>query len=72
MKLSTICLALCFALAPFAARAMVQHRHVLHETQRHAIPMTATAAVPAVKLDDDSDGLTRNREECNRGCIDSN
>jgi hypothetical protein len=37
--------------------------------------MAATAlvpAVPAVKVDDDSDGLSRNHEDCNRGCIDSN
>jgi hypothetical protein len=34
--------------------------------------MSATALAPALKLDDDSDGLTRNRDECNRCCIDSN
>ena len=79
MKLSTIILAMCFALAPFAAHATVQHHHALHyvqQAQRPAIPMAATAfvpAVPAVKVDDDSDGLSRNREDCNRrGCIDSN
>ncbi|MGC2785562.1 MAG: hypothetical protein WA397_17360 [Roseiarcus sp.] len=75
MKLSTISLALCFALAPFAAQATAQHHRALHhvnEAQRHAIPMTATAFVPAVKVDDDSDGLSRNHEDCNRGCIDSN
>jgi len=71
MRISTILLASCFVLAPFAARAMVQHRDVIHHMQRHAIPATATASVPAVKIDDDSNGLTRNREECNRGCIDN-
>ena len=78
MKLSTISLALCFALTPFAAHATAQHhralRHV-HEAQRYAIPWGATAfvpPVPAVKLDDDSDGLSRNPEDCNRGCIDNN
>jgi len=73
MKLSMIFLAMCFALAPFAARATVEHHHALHpaqQMQRHAIPVTTTALVPAVKVDDDSDGLSRNREECNRGCID--
>ena len=62
MKLSTISFALCFALAPFAAQATTQHHRALHhvnEAQRHAIPMTATAFVPAVKVDDDSDGLSR-------------
>jgi hypothetical protein len=72
MKLSTMSLALCVALAPFAAHATTEHHHALHQAQRHAIPMSATAFVPAVKVDDDSNGLTRNREECNRGCIDSN
>ena len=78
MKLSTISLALCFAAVPFAAHATADtaHHHralrQVHEAQRHAIPMTATAFVPAVKVDDDSDGLTRNRDECNRGCIDNN
>jgi hypothetical protein len=66
MKISTIIVALCFALAPFAARAMVQHRDALHHAQRHTIPATATASAPAAKIDDDSNGLTRNR-----GCIDN-
>ena len=78
MKLSTIILATCFAVAPFAAHATAQHHHALHhvqQAQRPAIPMAATAFVPAVaavKVDDDSDGLSRNRDDCNRGCIDSN
>ena len=75
MKLSMITLALCFTLAPFAAHATTKHEDALHrvqQAQRHAIPNTATAFVPAVKLDDDSDGLSRNHEDCNRGCIDSN
>jgi hypothetical protein len=74
MKLSTISLALCFALtAPFAAHAndnAVRHHRALHH-EHAAISATATALVPAVKVDDDSDGLTRNRNECNRGCIDN-
>jgi hypothetical protein len=79
MKLFTVfSLAMCFALAPFAAHATnnaVRHHHPLHyvqQAQRSAIPMAATALVPAVKMDDDSDGLSRNHEDCNRGCIDSN
>jgi hypothetical protein len=75
MKRSTMTLAMCFALAPFAAHATAQHHHTIHQAQRHAISMTATAfapvVIPAVKLDEDSDGLTRNREECNRGCVDN-
>ena len=75
MKLSTITLALCFTLAPFAAHATATHHDALYQVQRaqrHAIPKTATAFVPAVKIDDDADGLSRNHEDCNRGCIDSN
>jgi hypothetical protein len=72
MKLSTISPTLCFALtAPFAAHATAQYHRALHQAQQHAVPVAATALVPAVKFDDDSDGLTRNREECNRGCIDN-
>jgi hypothetical protein len=70
MKLSTMCLALCFALAPFAAHATAQHHHALHH-QHAAVSATATALVPAVKVNDNSDGLSRNRDECNRGCIDN-
>ena len=74
MKLSTITLALCFTLAPFAAHATARHHDALHhvqQAQRYAIPKTATAFVPAVTVDDDSDGLSRNPDECNRGCIDN-
>jgi hypothetical protein len=77
MKLSTISLAMCFALAPFAAHATdiaAQHYHALHQTQhaqRYLIPKSATAFVPAVKVGDDYDGLSRNPEDCNRGCIDN-
>jgi hypothetical protein len=75
MKLSTITLALCFTLAPFAAHATARHPDAHHhapQARRYAIPKTATAFVPAVTVDDDSDGLSRNHEDCNRGCIDSN
>jgi len=77
MKLSTISIAICFALAPFAARATdstAQHYHALHQgqhVQRYAIPKSATAFVPAVNVGDDYDGLSRNSEDCNRGCIDN-
>jgi hypothetical protein len=71
VKLSTMTLAMCFAVAPFAAHATPQHHHALHQAQRHAIPLAATALFPAVKGDDDSNGLSRNREDCNRGCIDN-
>jgi hypothetical protein len=75
MKLSAISLALCFGLVPFAAHATVdaaQHHRALRHAQRHAIPAKATALVPAAKVDADADGLSRNPNDCNRGCIDSN
>jgi hypothetical protein len=77
MKFSMISLVMCFAIAPFAAHATdttAQHYHALHQAeraQRYVIPKSATAFVPAVKVGDDSDGLSRNREDCNRGCIDN-
>jgi len=73
MKLSTMSLALCFALAPCGANATdnaVRHHRALHH-RRAAISATANALVPRVRIDDDSDGLSRNRGECNRGCIDN-
>jgi len=70
MKLSTITLAMALALSPLAAHATAQRHHALHHP--HAtISAAATALVPAVKLDDNSDGLSRNREDCNRGCVDN-
>jgi hypothetical protein len=59
-----------FALAPFAAQATAQRHHALHH-QHAAISAAATALVPAAKFDDNADGLSRNREDCNRGCIDN-
>jgi hypothetical protein len=67
MKLSTMSLVLCFVVAPVAARAMVQHRDVLHQVQRRAMPISAIAFVLAAKLGDDS-AVWRG----NRGNIDSN
>jgi hypothetical protein len=67
MKLSTMYLAACFALAPIAARAMIQHRDVLYAMQRYAIPMSESASVPTIMLENDFNSPTRNRDECNRG-----
>jgi hypothetical protein len=72
MKPSTIHLLLCFVLAPFAARAMVQHRDVLYQLQRHVIPMMAAVPVPIAALNEDSMLLTCNGAEREEHCIDSN
>jgi hypothetical protein len=53
MKLSTMYLLFCFAIAPFAARAMIQHRDLLYQLQRYVIPMMAAAPVPFVALNQD-------------------
>jgi hypothetical protein len=65
MKLSTIALALCFALGPFVAHAndnAVRHHRALHH-EHAAIPTSAAALVRAVKVDDNSDGLSRNSDD---------
>jgi hypothetical protein len=54
MKLSTMSLVLCFAVAPIAARAMVQHRDVLHRVQRQAMPICAIAFILADKSGNNS------------------
>jgi hypothetical protein len=54
MKLSTISLVLSFAIAPVAARAMAQHRDVLHQVQRRVTPISAVTFVLAAKLGDDA------------------
>jgi hypothetical protein len=83
---TTIALALCVALpAPIAANAydavipIHKHRTHMHLAVYRSSNPAATAlappsaiipAAPTVKSDDDSDGLSRDREKCNRGCID--
>ena len=54
-----------------AARGVAHVQRVAHH---HMIPGSAEAlspSAPALKLDDDADGLSRNTSECNRGCIDN-
>jgi hypothetical protein len=76
MKVSTISLALCFALAAplasYGSEGAMRHHGAGHRVDHPAISATATAMVPALKVDHDSDGLSRNHDDCNRGCIDSN
>jgi len=54
---------------PAAHYQRVVHRHVMPAS---AEALSPSLLAPAVRPDDDSDGLTRNRDECNRGCIDNN
>jgi hypothetical protein len=64
--------------APVAAYAdnVAPPKHKVHayRTAHSALPSSATAfapewIAPAMRRDDDSEGLTRNTDECNRGCI---
>jgi len=81
---TTIALALRVALpAPIAANASDQvgtipkHRIVMHQVVRGSFNPAATAlappfdAAPAAKSEDGHDGLSRDRDQCNYGCIDN-
>ena len=66
------------AYASEAAMAVHEPRIHRHDAVRPSIDPAATAlasttvivpAAPALKRDDDSDGLSRNIEDCNRGCV---
>ncbi len=68
-------IALCVPLRAYASDrpAPVHKHHAHHQVVYLAIAPNATALAPALKpVDDDLDGLTRNIDECNRGCIGSN
>jgi len=83
MRLSNIAYAACalafgFVLTrPIPAFAQVgaqpSHKHEAHVHHFMAIPRTATALVPApataVRIPE-TDGLSRNADDCNMGCID--
>jgi hypothetical protein len=63
--------------APVNAASDEAHHpaHLQRVAHRHMIPASAEALSPSMlapaRRDDDSDGLTRNTSECNRGCIDN-
>jgi len=46
----------------------VYHSHIY---QRVAIPNNATAFSPTLAREPETDGLSRNREDCNMGCVDN-
>jgi hypothetical protein len=49
--------------------------HVQRVVHRHVIPVSAVAllpfATPAVRASGNADGMTRNADQCNTGCIDN-
>ena len=83
---TTVALALCIALpAPIAANASAPSSRSttsgltcirqstdrstrLRPLWRRRTP--SSRSLPTVKSDDDYDGLSRDRDQCNRGCID--
>ncbi len=84
---TSVMLALCVALpAPIVADASESvnpvQKHRIH--QHHAVPgwfnPAATALIPAnwivraaptLNPNDNTDGLSRDRDQCNRGCVDN-
>ncbi len=76
-SLSTTALVLAFSLcAPATVYAndsasQVHKAHVYHRVAHATIPSNASALVPTVAREPETDGLSRNREDCNMGCIDN-
>ncbi len=65
-----LALSLCVPVAVYAndSATKVHHSHIY---QRVAIPNNATALSPTLAREPESDGLSRNREDCNMGCVDN-
>jgi len=76
-SLKTTALVLAFSLcAPAAVYAtdsgnQVHKVHVYHRDAHATIPNNATALSPTLLHEPETDGLSRNRDECNNGCIDN-
>jgi hypothetical protein len=72
----TFAVATAFPATANASNDATPHRTHVVVAHVHAIPSSAVALSPsilgpAIRRDDDSDGLSRNTDECNRGCIDN-
>lgn len=68
----SVIVALCAPAGVYASSNTTSiQKHHLHRVAYVAVSPKATALVPVApkQVDDDSDGLTRNVDECNRGCI---
>ncbi len=66
-----LAVSLCAPVAVYAndSAAKVNHFHV--DQRDAAIPSNATALLPSLAHDPDTDGLSRSRDDCNKGCIDN-
>jgi hypothetical protein len=76
-SLKTAALILTFSLcAPAAVYATdsaspVHKAHAYHRVAQATIPNDATALSPTFLHEPETDGLSRNHDECNNGCIDN-
>ncbi len=68
-----LALSLCASVAVYAndGATKVHHSHVYQRVAHAAIPDNATALSPTVAHEPETDGLSRNREDCNMGCVDN-
>ena len=67
--------ALVAASASAGAQPTYKHKAPVHQFVYMSIPVTATALVPAPVASvrtHETDGLSRNPDDCNYGCIDNN
>ena len=67
--------ALVVASASAGAQPTYKHKAHVHQFVYMSIPFTATALVPApvaAVRTHETDGLSRNPDDCNYGCIDNN
>jgi hypothetical protein len=86
LVVTSVMLALCVALPPPTVADASDGVNPVHKHRIHpqlAVPgrfnSAATALVPTIGIirapaltsNDDSDGLSRDRDQCNRGCIDN-
>jgi hypothetical protein len=71
--LMALALSLCAPVAVYAndSATKVHHSHVYQRVAHYAIPNNATALSPTVARERETDGLSRDHEDCNMGCIDN-
>jgi hypothetical protein len=73
-SLTSVISLVALVMAAASAEAQPTHKHKTHVEHFTAIPWTATALVPAPAAavrTHETDGLSRNTDDCNYGCIDN-
>ena len=66
-----LALSLCSPVYANDSATKVYHSHVYQRAAHAAIPNNATALSPTVAREPETDGLSRDREDCNMGCVDN-